>query len=135
MELEVHIIICISVQSCLYHVLTKQSFDLNEVPVGGLSATSFFDLQSIQVLKGPQGTLFGRNTTGGAVLYTSHKPTDEFDFSLKGTVGNYDNREFEGMVNVPISDSLALRLSGRIQKRDGFQRNLLYNTEGQLGGL
>ena len=101
----------------------------NEVPVGGLSATSFFDLQSIQVLKGPQGTLFGRNTTGGAVLYTSHKPTDEFDFSLKGTVGNYDNREFEGMVNVPISDSLALRLSGRIQKRDGFQRNLLYNTE------
>ena len=93
-----------------------------------MSATSFFDLQSIQVLKGPQGTLFGRNTTGGAVLYTSHKPTDEFDFSLKGTIGNYDNREFEGMVNVPISDSLALRYLVAFRSVTD-SKNLLYNTE------
>ncbi|MBL0116833.1 MAG: Plug domain-containing protein [Sphingomonadales bacterium] len=50
----------------------------NEVQVGGTSATSFFDLQSIQVLKGPQGTLFGRNATGGAVLYSAAKPTGDF---------------------------------------------------------
>ena len=52
---------------------------LNEVPLTIGSASSFYDLESVQVLKGPQGTLFGRNTTGGAVLYTSAKPTDELD--------------------------------------------------------
>ena len=65
----------------------------NEVPVGGLSNTSFYDLESIQVLKGPQGTLFGRNTTGGAVTYSAKKPEDEFGGYVKHVTGNYDNTE------------------------------------------
>lgn len=101
----------------------------NDVAVGGLSATSFFDLQSIQVLKGPQGTLFGRNTTGGAALYRANAPEREFTWSVKGAVGNFDNREFEAIFNFPVGDSWALRLSGRLHERDGFQKNLIYGTD------
>lgn len=100
----------------------------NEVPIGGLSATSFFDLEAIQVLKGPQGTLFGRNTTGGAVLYAAKKPDNEFGGYLKGGYGNYNNVELEGAINIPLSKGIALRVSGRSQTRDGFQHNLLYDT-------
>jgi iron complex outermembrane recepter protein len=101
----------------------------NEVQAGGGSATSFFDLESIQVLKGPQGTLFGRNATGGAVLYGTAKPTTDTGGYMKLGYGNYDNREIEGALNLGLAEGYAIRLSGKIQKRDGFQRNLLDNTE------
>jgi len=81
----------------------------NEVPVGGTSGTALFDLESIEVLKGPQGTLFGRNATGGAVLYSSHRPEMEFGGYLKGGVGNFDNIELEGALNIPLFDGVALR--------------------------
>lgn len=97
----------------------------NEVPTGGTSATSLFDLESIQVLKGPQGTLFGRNATGGAVLYSAKRPDDSFGGYIKGGYGNYDNTEIEGALNIPITDGIAVRFAGRSQKRDGFQRNLI----------
>lgn len=97
----------------------------NETQIGGAAASSFFDLASIQVLKGPQGTLFGRNATGGAVLFASQRPTANFEGYLKAAFGNYDNQELEGAVNLPAGESVALRVAGRIQKRDGFQRNLL----------
>jgi iron complex outermembrane recepter protein len=99
----------------------------NEVQVGGVANTSFFDLDSIQVLKGPQGTLFGRNATGGAVLYGTKKPTHEMGGYVKAGFGNFGNREFDGAVNIPMGDTFALRVSGRVQQRDGFQHNLLYN--------
>lgn len=98
---------------------------LNDVPTGGTSGTALFDLDSIQVLKGPQGTLFGRNATGGAVLYASKKPDAEFGGYLKGGFGNFNNTEIEGAINLPIGSGIALRLSGRSQNRDGFQRNLV----------
>jgi iron complex outermembrane recepter protein len=97
----------------------------NEVQAGGGAATSFFDLASIQVLKGPQGTLFGRNATGGAVLYGTAKPTTETGGYLKLGYGNYDNREIEGAINLGMPEGYAIRLSGKIRNRDGFQRNLL----------
>lgn len=100
----------------------------NEVQTGGTTATSFFDLQSIQVLKGPQGTLFGRNATGGAVLYTAQKPLSEFGGYLKGGIGNYDNFEMEGAVNVALTKGIAVRFAGRVQDRDGFQHNLYNDT-------
>lgn len=111
---------------------------LNEVPTGGTSGTSLFDLELIQVLKGPQGTLFGRNATGGAVLYASKKPDQEFGGYLKGGYGNYSNVEVEGAINLPITSGIALRLSGRSQTRDGFQRNLvnsdrLNSVDAQVG--
>lgn len=100
----------------------------NDVPAGGGSSTAFFDLASIQVLKGPQGTLFGRNATGGAVLYSTAAPTNRFEGYLEAGYGNYDNREIEGAINLPLTDGFAVRLSGLHRKRDGFQRNLLDGT-------
>ncbi|HEV7613688.1 MAG TPA: TonB-dependent receptor plug domain-containing protein [Steroidobacteraceae bacterium] len=104
----------------------------NEVQVGGgsskggASATSFYDLESVQVLKGPQGTLFGRNSTGGAVLFQTAKPTDEFGGYLSSWFGNYKEVKVEGAINLPIvSDKLLLRISGFYESRDGYQENLL----------
>lgn len=105
----------------------------NEVQQGGVTATSFFDLQSIQVVKGPQGTLFGRNATGGAVLYQTQAPTRDFGGYVRAGYGNYDNRELEGAINVPLGTFGAFRVSGKLQKRDGFQRNL-YNG-GRLNSI
>jgi iron complex outermembrane recepter protein len=101
----------------------------NEVQAGGGAATAFFDLESIQVLKGPQGTLFGRNATGGAVLYGTAKPTTKTGGYLKAGYGNYNNVELEGALNLGLAEGYAIRLSGKIQKRDGFQHNLLDNTD------
>tara|TARA_R110001606_G_scaffold258475_6_gene406235 strand:- start:622 stop:2958 length:2337 start_codon:yes stop_codon:yes gene_type:complete len=100
----------------------------NDVPAGGGAATALFDLGSIQVLKGPQGTLFGRNATGGAVLYSSAEPTDELEGYAKVGYGNFDNMQIEGAVNLPLDDTIAVRFSGLRRKRDGYQRNLLDGT-------
>ncbi|MDB6061179.1 MAG: TonB-dependent receptor, partial [Verrucomicrobiaceae bacterium] len=74
--------------------------EVPEVAFG--SADPEYDLASVQVLKVPQGTLFGRNTLGGAVLYTPAAPTYKFGGELSGAVGNYNDREFKGAINVPI---------------------------------
>lgn len=98
----------------------------NEVQVGGnAGASAFYDLQSVQVLKGPQGTLFGRNATGGAVLFTTQRPKNDFSGYIMGRIGNYRQRQVEGALNVPIvDDKLLLRVAGFYQKRDGFQQDL-----------
>lgn len=99
---------------------------LNEVPLTISGASTFFDLASVQVLKGPQGTLFGRNATGGAVLYTSAKPADELQASLRTRVGNRDLAEVEGMLNVPlVEDKVLLRGAFNAIERDGYIHNIL----------
>jgi iron complex outermembrane receptor protein len=99
---------------------------VNEFATTALSAGSLYDLQSVQVLKGPQGTLFGRNTTGGAVLYTTAKPEfDENSASAKVRIGNFDLRSLEASVNTSSSDTFALRLSGSMEKRNGTVINLV----------
>jgi iron complex outermembrane receptor protein len=114
---------------------------LNEVPLSINGASTFFDLDSVQVLKGPQGTLFGRNATGGAVLYTSAKPTDHLAVQLGGRVGNLDLREGNGMINVPLLDGkLLLRAAFNILDRNGYVHNLfddswLGQTRRQSGRL
>ena len=97
---------------------------INEVQLNSQGAGSFLDLQSIQVLKGPQGTLFGRNATGGAVLYTTVKPTDTFGgfFQLSG--GNYSYFEGQGALNIPVSDKILMRFAVDIANRDGYQTNV-----------
>lgn len=101
----------------------------NEVQVGGSASTAFYDLGSVQVLKGPQGTLFGRNSTGGAVLFTSAKPEEEFGGFVSGWMGNFDETKVDGAVNIPIvDDKVLLRLSGFYQRRDGYQYNLFNDT-------
>jgi iron complex outermembrane receptor protein len=96
----------------------------NEVQVGGEGATALYDLESVQVLKGPQGTLFGRNATGGALLYTSKRPEQELGGFITGRIGKYDARQLEGAINLPLGDSAAIRVAGFLQRRDGYQRNL-----------
>lgn len=92
--------------------------------VGGSNIT-FYDLESVQVLKGPQGTLFGRSTTAGAVLLTPKKPTGEFDGFFEVSLGNYSLRQFTGAITIPIvGDSLAVRIAGDYSYREGFARSL-----------
>ncbi len=89
----------------------------------GAGVGAFFDLQNVQVLKGPQGTLFGRNTTGGAILLVPTKPTDQFEGYIEGTLGNYDARRLQGALNVPLSDSIRVRGAVDWNKQDGYLRN------------
>lgn len=97
----------------------------DEIQVTSNSASAFYDLESIQVLKGPQGTLFGRNATGGAVLLTSAKPTNDFGGFINVSAGNYDFKWYQGAINVPlVTDKVLLRVAGDIQSRDGFVTNL-----------
>jgi iron complex outermembrane recepter protein len=86
----------------------------------------FFDLQSMQVLKGPQGTLFGRNTTGGAILLDPVKPQDTFAARVQGETGNLNSRGYEGVLNVPlVTDRVLLRVGGQDIKRDGFTTDVI----------
>jgi iron complex outermembrane receptor protein len=93
----------------------------------GLNA-GMFDLDSVQVLKGPQGTLFGRNTTGGAMIITPTAPTDRLEGYILAGFGNYNAKRAEGALNVPLTDWAALRVAGSLQRRDGYTQDV---TTGQ----
>jgi iron complex outermembrane recepter protein len=95
-----------------------------EVPTPG-SSSVLYDMRSVEVLKGPQGTLFGRNTTGGALLYTPNRPVlNEFEGYVLGRAGNLELREVEAAVNIPIGDQAALRIAGDMLRREGYTRDL-----------
>jgi iron complex outermembrane receptor protein len=87
----------------------------------------YFDVERVEVLRGPQGTLYGRNATAGVINVISAKPDmDEFAGSIKGEVGNYHTKRISGMINVPlIADVLALRFAGSMTNRDGYDFNAL----------
>lgn len=94
------------------------------IPFGdGASAGSFFDLQNVQVLKGPQGTLQGRNTTGGSVIFVPRKPTSELEGYVEGSIGNYAMRRVEAVLNVPLGDKFRMRLGVDRMTRDGYLIN------------
>lgn len=84
---------------------------------------SFYDVSTIEVLKGPQGTQFGTNTTGGTISVRSNLPTEEFEGSVKAGYGNFNRREFEGMINIPVNDVVGFRFAGNYVKRDGYLKN------------
>jgi iron complex outermembrane receptor protein len=90
----------------------------------GAGPGSFFDLQNVQVLKGPQGTLFGRNTTGGAILLVPQKPRSEFGGYLEASVGNFGLRKYQGVLNVPLGDRARLRVGVDSMQRDGYLDNI-----------
>ena len=83
----------------------------------------FLDMASAEVLRGPQGTLFGRNTTGGALNLTSNQPTDKFEGYLKAGAGKFNQRVFEGVVNVPLSSEVSARVAARYSSHDGYFKN------------
>ncbi|QNQ11807.1 TonB-dependent receptor [Sphingomonas alpina] len=88
-----------------------------------LFESEFFDLQRVEVLRGPQGTLYGRNATGGVVNIIPALPSDKFEGDAKAEVGNYSTRRLSGMLNVPLTDTLGVRVAGSMTKRDGFDFN------------
>ncbi len=109
---------------------------LNEIPLpAGITLNqqggpgNFVDLENMQVLAGPQGTLFGRNTTGGAVLLVPKKPSDTFGGWIKGEYGNYDRTYVEGALNIPVNEKLAVRVVGAYHDRDGYTRDVVWNKD------
>jgi iron complex outermembrane receptor protein len=86
---------------------------------------SFYDMERVEVLRGPQGTLYGRNSTGGAFNVITKKPVFDFEANADVLFGDYDRRRVRGMVNVPLAgDQIALRVSGVAEVRDGYQDNI-----------
>lgn len=91
---------------------------------------ALFDLESVQVLKGPQGTLFGRNTTGGAILIQPKRPSlDKMEGYAQTTFGDYNRFDLQGAVNLPLGDKWAVRVAGNRTRRDGFAQNVTTGLE------
>jgi len=95
------------------------SSELNE-----LNRSSSLTTERIEVLRGPQGTLFGRNTSGGAINIISKRPTEEFEHHVRGTVGNYDRLDWGVSSSGPITDTLGYRVYAAKQTRDGYIENM-----------
>jgi iron complex outermembrane recepter protein len=112
---------------------------VNEVQANGNAASNFYDLGSIQALKGPQGTLFGRNSTGGAVLFATAKPVNQNTGSIDLSYGNYNYVDAKAMANLVLIDNkLLLRVAGDYTYRDGYQKNVFNggnNLNPRLGTL
>ncbi len=90
----------------------------------------FFDVERVEVNKGPQGTLRGRNATGGSINIISKRPdTDEFSGSVKVGAGRYDQQNIEAVVNVPVTDTLAVRAAVYTEERDTYMKNALAGSD------
>jgi iron complex outermembrane receptor protein len=84
---------------------------------------SFYDLERVEVLRGPQGTLYGRNTTAGAINVISARPVNRFEAAAGAAIGNYNSRKIDAMLNVPVNDALALRAALAANRHDSYLRN------------
>lgn len=101
------------------------------LPYGPLTQGPLFDLQRVEVLKGPQGTLFGQNSTGGAINYIAAKPTDEFESAVQLSYGRFNMFQAEGYVSGPLSDQLSARLAVTGTRSDDWQYN--YRRDDKIG--
>lgn len=137
-----------SVTYFLRGVGSSESIPTFDLPVGTYIDEVYISRQSgnqialsgverVEVLRGPQGTLFGRNTTGGAVQIVTEKPGDEFGGNVEVGYGSFDRVQLNGAVNVPVSENAAFRLSGLYVNDDGFVDNVnndeTYNGEETFG--
>ncbi len=89
------------------------------------ATAALVDLERVEVQKGPQGTLFGRNSYGGNISLTTAAPSDISEGGLDFTLGNYDRVRAEGFANLPIAEGLALRVAGAVERRDGFLESVV----------
>jgi len=90
---------------------------------GGGANFDLFDLERVEVLRGPQGTLFGRNASGGVIHMVSQRPQDTYSGRLEATVGDYGRMDFRGMVTGPLSDQVSYKLAASSTNRDGYVFN------------
>ncbi len=107
---------------------------INDAPMrdAALFETEYFDIERLEILRGPQGTLFGRNATGGVVNMITKKPTDEFELQTSMAIGNYNHQKISAIINLPLTDNLAIRLAGLDLTRDGYTENI--NTGTNIDG-
>ena len=94
-----------------------------------LFETEFYDLERVEVLRGPQGTLFGRNATSGVVNVITAKPKlGTFEAAAEAEYGNYDSMKGKAMINIPLGDTMAFRVAGIYLNRDGYTKNTFLDT-------
>lgn len=93
----------------------------------------YYDLERVEILKGPQGTLYGRNATAGAINIIPNRPEFGFSGNASAEVGNYGRLNVGGMINVPLSDRVAFRLAGQRVRRDGFMSDGTSDDNGAAG--
>jgi iron complex outermembrane receptor protein len=103
------------------------------LPKASSLGAMFFDVERMEVLKGPQGTLYGRNSNGGAVNIISRRPGNEFGVDAQVEGGNYDTRRVEAAVNVPITDTFSARVAGNLYQHDGYYQNGLEDADEKSG--
>ncbi|UTW45222.1 TonB-dependent receptor [bacterium SCSIO 12696] len=106
-------------------VYTDEVFASNPAFLGG----QLFDVERVEVLKGPQGTLYGKNTTGGAINFISNKPTDEFEGSFEVSYGRFNTLEMTGVVSGSLSETVRGRLSANFVDSDGWQTDVATGQE------
>lgn len=99
---------------------------LNNAPLidNNLFESEYYDVERVEVLRGPQGTLYGRNATGGVVNLITAKPVDRFEAMGRAEYGDHNAVRARGMINIPLGEAFALRMAGAYLKRDGFGTNL-----------
>lgn len=114
-----------------FHLTAQQAVGqyLDEVSLVTPFSSTFglFDLERVEILRGPQNTLFGRNTTGGAINYVSRRPDagDGFNGYARINAGRFNRIDVEGAIGIPLTDTLAIRVAGQMQTRDGVFRDVV----------
>ncbi len=98
------------------------AFNVDGIPIGRPieEGLSFFDVDRVEVLRGPQGTLYGKSSTGGAINVITNKPKSQFAASGDFEYGNYNARRADAVINLPVNDQLAIRIAGNSNDRDGY---------------
>nr|WP_087575006.1 TonB-dependent receptor [Sphingomonas sp. CDS-1] len=99
------------------------------LPYSAMAAGASLDVERVEALKGPQGTLFGLNSTGGAINFIAAKPTDEFKFGADLGYGRFNSLEAQAFISGPLTGNIGARLSVRTEQRDEWQRSMSRNDE------
>ncbi len=95
----------------------------------GVNNLSMFDVERVEVLRGPQGTLYGRNTSGGAIRVMTKKPSEEFEAKAELMAGEYSSWSAKGSVNVPFTDKFFGRFNALVEQGDGYTKNVILNRD------